>query len=164
MAINEFRDIGDIEPSKIKKIKLRVMDYVFNFKGIDLTQAYLEYYFDKMLTVQYKDGIRQKEKYKPIIFFAITALLDEEEYSFEFAIEMSLEDLNKLSDKPTNINEYVNQGEVFFNGEIDLDFTLEESPYLFQPSFVITKLAENKFVFKIQYQELFIWFVGDFNL
>lgn len=159
-----FHKIGDIEPSKIKKLKLRVMDYVFNYKGIDLTQAYLEYYFDRILTVQYKDGIRQEEKYKPIIFFCVTAVLDEEEYSFEFAIEMSLEDLNKLSDKPTNINEYVNQGEIFFNGEIDLDFTLEESPYLFQPSFVVTKLGENKFVFKIQYQELFMWFVVDFNL
>ena len=82
MSEVKFGTIGGIEPSKIQKIKLNVMDYIFNYKGIDLNRAYLEYYFDKMKTVNYKDGIKQEEKYTSIIFFDITAQLNNKEYSF----------------------------------------------------------------------------------
>lgn len=163
MSEVKFGTIGGIEPSKIQKIKLNVMDYIFNYKGIDLNRAYLEYYFDKMKTVNYKDGIKQEEKYTPIIFFDITAQLNNKEYSFSFALEMGLEQLNNLGNKPTNINNYINQGEIFFSEDIDLNFYLNENPYTFQPSYVVTKLEKNKFVFKVQYQLLFIWFVVKFN-
>ena len=62
-----------------------------------------------------------------------------------------------------NINNYINQGEIFFSEDIDLNFYLNENPYTFQPSYVVTKLEKNKFVFKVQYQLLFIWFVVKFN-
>ena len=76
------------------------MDYVFEYKGTDLTNAYLEYYFDLMKFVKYENGKIAKEGNYPIIFFSISATLDNKEYFFNFALEKSLDDLNNL-----NVNE-----------------------------------------------------------
>ena len=42
MAKCSYGQVGNINPSQITKIKLKVMDYVFEYKGTDLTNAYLE--------------------------------------------------------------------------------------------------------------------------
>lgn len=78
-------------------------------------------------------------------------------------IRMSLDDLNQFSDNSIKVNEYIIGGESFFfdsysnskNPEF-MDFELEESIYHFTPSFLIQKSENNKYVFKIQYQDLFI--------
>ena len=89
MAKCSYGQVGNINPSQITKIKLKVMDYVFEYKGTDLTNAYLEYYFDLMKFVKYENGKIAKEGNYPIIFFSISATLDNKEYFFNFALEKS---------------------------------------------------------------------------
>ena len=43
MAKCSYGQVGNKNSSEITKIKLKVMDYVFEYKGTDLTNAYLEY-------------------------------------------------------------------------------------------------------------------------
>ena len=73
--------------------------------------------------------------------------------------------LNKFSNV-VKINDYIVFGEVFFfdNGTcIILDDDLRDNIYKYTPSFFIEKVDNNKFVFKIQYEDIFIWFLSDFT-
>lgn len=167
MSKSGFAQVGNINPSEITRLKLKVTDYVFYYQGVDLTDAYLEYYFDEIRHVEYEDGQRSKETISPIIFFSIKAYDEQIEYFFDFAEELSVEKLNLLeNNKPTNINDYIIPEETYFQGNnIEfIDFPNPEDPYIFNPNFVVTKLQDNKFVFKIQCQNIFLWFVVDFKL
>ena len=151
--------------------KLKIMDYVFCYKGIDLSNATIKYWFDKIQYIEYENGKRKNEEFSPVINFSISA--DDETkktYSFDFMVNMDVSMLNEMSDKPTNINKYIIQGETFFwdahtNLQVPefMSFELEENIYQFTPNFSVQKLNHNQFAFKIQYQNLFIWFHIDFN-
>ena len=166
-----FSKIGNVDATEPITIKLKVTDYVFCYKGVDLDNAGLRYWFDKILYVQYEDGKRKSEELSPTIDISISASDENKKtYSFDFMINIDVETLNQMSDKPTNINEYIIEGETFFwnaSNNSDnpkcMEVYLEESIYHFTPGFFVQKIEEKKFAFKIQYQELFIWFHIDFN-
>lgn len=167
MSKVEFAKIGEIEPSKITKAKLKVTDYVFEYKGNDLNNAYLEYYSDKAKYTEYKNGKKDKEYYSPIIFFTIKASLDNSEYSFDFAIEKYADILNNLEVNNTrDITEFINEGETSFQGADEFEsiyFPSKDNFYSYDPVFKVTKLEENKFLFKIQCQNVFLWFIVNFD-
>ena len=164
-----YSKIGSINPTEPIIKNLRIMDYIFNYNSVDLNNATLKYWFDKIQHVEYEDGKRKGENFSPTIDFSISA--DDENqktYSFDFMVNMDINILNKMPDKPTNINKYVVQGEVFFanpdtKGIEFMDFYEEENIYHFTPSFWVQKLEDKKIAFKVQYQNLFIWFHVDFK-
>lgn len=146
------------------KRKLGIDEYVFSYRKEDLKNAILEYDFDNITLVSYKDGVKF-EDHKPLINFNIMANSSNKKYSFSFSLFGDLVTLNKFSDV-VKINDYIVFGEVFFfdNGIcIVLDDDLKDNIYKYTPSFFIEKIDNNKFVFKIQYEDIFIWFLSDFT-
>lgn len=146
------------------KRKLEIDEYVFSYRKEDLKNAILEYDFDTITLVSYKNGVKF-EKHKPLINFNITASSNNRKYSFSFSLFGDLVTLNKFSDV-VKINDYIVPGEVFF---IDdgickiLDDELKDNIYKYTPTFFVEKINDNKFVFKIQYDDIFIWFLSDFT-
>lgn len=167
MSKAEFSKIGNIQPTKKIIIPLKVYDYVFTYQNKDLNHAKLEYYFDSVMHVEYIDGKRNGETYKNLIDFSISA---EDEFfntfTFCFALEIELEQLKSLPmNTPININEYILPGEVsFYNPYKEkwypFHLYLEEDGYHEITNFFVTKIEENKFVFKVQASEIgvFFWF------
>lgn len=146
------------------KKKLGIDEYVFTYKKEDLKNATLECSFDTITLISYENGIRTKRS-KPLINFNIVANSSNKKYSFSFSLFGDLVTLNKFSDV-VKINDYIVFGEVFFfdNGTcIVLDDDLKDNIYKYTPSFFIEKIDNNKFVFKIQYEDIFIWFLSDFT-
>lgn len=146
------------------KKKLEIDEYVFSYKKEDLENAILEYDFDTITLVSYKDGVKF-EDHKPLINFNITASSNNRKYSFSFSLFGDLVTLNNFSNV-VKINDYIVFGEVFFFDDgtcIVLDDDLKDNIYKYTPSFFIEKIDNNKFVFKIQYEDIFIWFLSDFT-
>lgn len=146
------------------KKKLGIDEYVFTYKKEDLKNATLECSFDTITLISYENGIRTKRS-KPLINFNIVANSSNKKYSFSFSLFGDLVTLNKFSDV-VKINDYIVFGEVFFfdNGTCTvLDDDLKDNIYKYTPSFFIEKIDNNKFVFKIQYEDIFIWFLSDFT-
>ena len=162
-----FGQIGNIDASEITRLKIKSSDYVFEYKGIDLIDAYLEYYFDKVKYVEYKNGYKSQEILKPIIFFSIKAYDEEKECFFDFALEKSLDELNSLEINDTkNITEFINEGETKFQSPDEFEsiyFPSKDNFYSYDPVFKVTKLETNKFLFKIQCQNIFLWFIVTFE-
>lgn len=146
------------------KRKLEIDEYVFSYRKEDLKNAILEYDFDNITLVSYKDGVKF-EDHKPLINFNIMANSSNKKYSFSFSLFGDLVTLNNFSNV-VKINDYIVFGEVFLfdNGTcIILDDDLKDNIYKYTPSFFIEKVDNNKFVFKIQYEDIFIWFLSDFT-
>ena len=146
------------------KRKLEIDEYVFSYRKEDLKNAILEYDFDNITLVSYKDGVKF-EDHKPLINFNIMANSSNKKYSFSFSLFGDLVTLNKFSNV-IKINDYIVPGEVFFIDDgicIVLDDDLKDNIYKYTPSFFIEKIDNNKFVFKIQYEDIFIWFLSDFT-
>lgn len=146
------------------KRKLGIDEYVFSYRKEDLKNAILEYNFDNITLVSYKDGVKF-EDHKPLINFNIMANSSNKKYSFSFSLFGDLVTLNNFSNV-VKINDYIVFGEVFLfdNGTcIILDDDLKDNIYKYTPSFFIEKVDNNKFVFKIQYEDIFIWFLSDFT-
>lgn len=146
------------------KRKLGIDEYVFSYRKEDLKNAILEYDFDNITLVSYKDGVKF-EDHKPLINFNIMANSSNKKYSFSFSLFGDLVTLNNFSNV-VKINDYIVFGEVFLfdNGTcIILDDDLKDNIYKYTPSFFIEKVDNNKFVFKIQYEDIFIWFLSDFT-
>ena len=146
------------------KRKLGIDEYVFSYRKEDLKNAILEYNFDNITLVSYKDGVKF-EDHKPLINFNIMANSSNKKYSFSFSLFGDLVTLNNFSNV-VKINDYIVFGEVFlFDNDtcIILDDDLKDNIYKYTPSFFIEKVDNNKFVFKIQYEDIFIWFLSDFT-
>lgn len=94
------------------KRKLEIDEYVFSYRKEDLKNAILEYDFDTITLVSYKNGVKF-EKHKPLINFNITASSNNRKYSFSFSLFGDLVTLNKFSNV-VKINDYIVFGEVFF--------------------------------------------------
>ena len=172
MSVYRYSKIGNTNPSETITKKLKFADYVFCYKDIELTNAVFKYWFDEIehTDVEYVDGkkISSEKSSCPTIDLYIKAEDEnQKEYSFAFMLDMDLKALNKMPTKPTKINHHLVVGEVFFNiydeGTELLDFDEEENIYHYNPSIWVAKLEENIFIFKVQYQNLFIWFKADFN-
>lgn len=120
MTITSYSKRKNINERESINTKLKVTDYVFNYNNEDFNNATLEYYFDKIKNVEmsYEDEkkIYKKESFSPIITFLISAEdKNKEKYSFEFSLNLDIKDLKKMSQtNPTNIINYVIEGEIFF--------------------------------------------------
>lgn len=94
------------------------------------------------------------------MFFSISATLNDIDYSFNFALEKSLDELNSLEINDTkNITEFINEGLTLFQSHNEFEpiyFPSKDNFYSYDPVFKITKLEENKFLFKIQCQNIFL--------
>lgn len=146
------------------KRKLEINEYIFTYKKEDIKNVILEYNFDTITLVSYKTGIKIKTD-KPLINFNISGDENMKNYVFSFSLLLDLSTLNKFSNIQTNINEYVVSGEtIFFNGDnfeiLDEDF---KDIYKYTPVFFVSKIDNDKFIFKIQYEDIFIWFLSDFT-
>lgn len=158
------------ESSKVNIIKLKVSDYIFRFEKTELSNAILEYNFDKSKDTIYTNGKNTKEIYNDLINFTIHA--DDKNgmtYTFSFVVKMSMSELNKLSDKPNNINNYIIAGETTWDNPYDKNYsqlicTFEQKMHYDNPNFYAAKIEENKFSFKISIPEecIFIWFNIEF--
>ena len=82
------------------------------------------------------------------MFFSISATLNEIDYSFDFALEKSLDELNSLEINDTkNITEFINEGETLFQGHDEFEpiyFPSKDYFYSYDPVFKVTKLDINK--------------------
>ena len=67
------------------KRKLEIDEYVFSYRKEDLKNAILEYDFDNITLVSYKDGVKF-EDHKPLINFNIMANSSNKKYSFSFSL------------------------------------------------------------------------------
>ena len=101
------------------------------------------------------------------MLFSISATLNDIDYSFDFALEKSLDELNSLEINDTkNITEFINEGETLFQSPDEFEpiyFPSKDNFYSYDPVFKVTKLDINKFLFKIQCQNVFIWFIVTFE-
>lgn len=164
--MSSYSKIEKQGPVNSIKTKLNITNYIFCYNDKDLNNANLEYWFDtsQNIELKYENGkqIEKKETFKPVINFLITAFDENKEsYTFDFMIQANVKDLNKLPTSPILINEYVIDGEIFFktpNDENSELIYINNSIYSYTPTFWLQKIEDNKFVFKIQYQNLFIWF------
>jgi len=155
--------------------KLKITDYVFTYNDEDLNNASIEYRFGEIEHTKpyYENGIKVKENevwYTPIIDFTIRAEDKFENiFALDFMLEMDVDMLNKLPKKAININKHMVPGEIFFHNpyESGIEFLdsvyEEENIYHFCPSYWVQKGTNNKFTFKIQYQDIFIWFNIEFD-
>lgn len=156
----------------MEKQKLKVMDYVFVYQGKDLINAYVEYEFGFSEATEFKNGKKSKTYKIPYIDCEISATDGKEEFSMSFMLQMGLEDFLDLSNKIINVNDKVIEGEMFFFDPYDdskkskwLDPYLKPTMYHPLAEFCVTKVEENKIQFKISLPEddIFLWFVLDFN-
>ncbi len=166
-----YNQIGNINPTEKVKIKLKVTDYIFTYQNQDLNNAYIEYYFDSIKYVEYKDGKKNKEIISPLLCLEISGVdTFFNTFSFSYSIDIGLEDLNKLSNNPNHINDKIIEGEIFFSNPYEtsngpISIYLEESMYHETAHFFVAKKEENKFVFKgtIPSESVFFWFDLDFQ-
>lgn len=157
----------NVSRNDAKKVKLKYEEYVFNYKRQDLTNASVSYWLNEMRTSECKNDTKTVINTAPI-GFSITAEDDEHrEYEFIFILNMTLDELNKLPKRPTNITENIVEGEEFFDNPYEsgvgfYDINLD-SIYRYIPTFWVLKEEINKFIFKAQYEDLHIWFKVDLS-
>lgn len=156
--------------------KLNVSDYAFELDGRNIIKCYLTYSVDEYEnTIHYVDGHEEKE-YNSVITFEINGidLNTEKEAWFSFELNVGLDELNRYSDKPINIIDKIYDGESFIKrptGEnstfLDFEFPTDtiNDIYLNLSSVWVSKLGENKFIFKVcvPSEALFSYFEVDFN-
>lgn len=166
-----FGKIGNVNPTKPMKYKLKVTDYIFTYQNKDLKDAYLEYYFDSVMNVTYQDGKRVGETYSPLINFELSGTDDLfNVISFSFMVHFREEELKKLTDKPTKINKNIIESETYLTTSYEesngpLDIYLNESMYHDTANFFVAKLEDKKYVFKgsVPSESIFFWFTIDFH-
>ncbi len=170
MGFASCGQIGNINPSKPVKLKLKVTDYVFTYQNKDLTNAYLEYSFDQVKNVTYLDGKFAEETFSPLICFELNGV-DElfNTITFSFMVHYDEESINKLNENPTKINHHIIDSEMYLstsyektNGPLTVD--LEESMYHDTANFFVAKIKDKKYIFKgsIPSETIFFWFQIDF--
>ena len=142
----------------MKKIKLPIQDYVFEYQNKDCTNAELKYEFKEISTISFKDDKKIDDK-SPCIFFEINAFNDKKEYELDFSLDMTLESLNKLNNEITLINDKIHFIE-FYDDGIFQDPNVNNTIYTKSNNVYVLKKHNNDFIFKIEFFEinLFIWF------
>lgn len=152
--------------------KLSITKYNFVYSKEELNNGVLEYSIEEMMRVEYVDGKRNGESYSPVLYFSLSA---EDHFfntfTFSFELNISLEELNTFSKEPSIISKYVVEGETFLNNPYEshcggpMFLSLEERIDSDNPRFLVSKIEENKFIFKVSIPEeiFFCWFKVDFN-
>lgn len=161
--------------NEIKK-KLNVFDYAFEIDGRNIVKCYLIYAIDDYENiVRYVDGHEETNNF-PVISIEINGvdLNTGDDCWFSFEIKIGLDELNNFSEVPVNIIDKVYDGECFIKkpnckNSTFLNFEYQkgtlEDIYLNISSLWVSKLDDNKFIFKvcIPSEGLFCYFPIDFN-
>lgn len=159
-----------MNPNNIITKKLNFSDYAFEYKSESLTNATLEYYFNKIECTKYKDAKRKQTTFKPTIEFNISAIDNKNKlFSLSFILELDINTLNNLSTNITTINDYVVDNEVFFtnpytNNTKQIYKGKATDKYSNPSNWWASKIEPNHFFIKISIPEenIFIWFNIDF--
>lgn len=163
------------ENSQRHRQKLQVSDYVFEIDGKDITKAEVEYEFIKLTSVSFKDGKKDATEYLSVISIDISGVdSNNSEAWFCFELDMSLEQLNTYTDRPTDITEYLSDCEAFIqkpnmdhSRELDFYFPTNtiEDIYHNLTSIWVVKKDVNIFIFKVCVPSdgVFAFFKVNFN-
>lgn len=169
MKSNIFK-IEHKENKEVVTQKLTVSEYVFSYQKKDYKKAVLKYDFGTYEYQEFIDGVKVKKQNPPFLHIQISAEDENKKVCiFEFMINIGKEDLKKMEKVPTNINPYIISGETLFyrpdeNVEM-LNELLEENIYRDTSHFMVQKIEDEKYIFKISMpeEEIFIWFCMNLN-
>ena len=142
------------------KRKLNVSDYAFEIDGRNIVKCNLIYSVNEYDNIiRYADGHEESNK-ESIISIEISGVdLNTENVAwFSFELKIRLDELDDFSEVPVNIIDKVADGESFIkrpssDNSTYLDFEYpkgtQEDMYLNISSVWISKLCDNKFIFKV---------------
>lgn len=149
--------------------KLKINEYIFEIKQNNIHNAYLEYSFDKIQCSNFKDGKKINTNLIDSINFQISGIDENNKEAYlSFLIKTNLKELNKYTNKPIDITNYLVEGELIVKEPPEnlfdfLDFyssknTIDDM-YNHISNLYVFKICENNFIFKLSIpNEVFLWF------
>lgn len=149
--------------------KLKINEYIFEIKQNNIHNAYLEYSFDKIQCSNFKDGKKINTNLIDSINFQISGIDENNKEAYlSFLIKTNLKELNKYTNKPIDITNYLVEGELIVKEPPEdlfgfLDFyrsknTIDDM-YNHISNLYVFKICENNFIFKLSIpNEIFLWF------
>lgn len=153
--------------------KLKINEYIFEIKQNNIHNAYLEYSFDKIQCSNFKDGKKINTNLIDSINFQISGIDENNKEAYlTFLIKTNLKELNKYTNKPIDITNYLVEGELIVKEPPEdlfgfLDFyssknTIDDM-YNHISNLYVFKICENNFIFKLSIpNEVFLWFKVEF--
>lgn len=155
--------------------KLKVSEYVFEIDNKDIVGSEVKYEIANLESCALKNGKWEKGQNYPVINIELSGKdSDGRDAWICFEVNMDLEKLNKYTQEPTNIIEYISDCEAFikrptkeYSQELDLYFPTNSIDDMHRnlSSIWISKQSKNVFMFKVcvPSDKLFAYFVVDFN-
>lgn len=149
--------------------KLKINEYIFEIKQNNIHNAYLEYSFDKIQCSNFKDGKKINTNLIDSINFQISGIDENNKEAYlSFLIKTNLKELNKYTNKPIDITNYLVEGELIVKEPPEnlfdfLDFyssknTIDDM-YNHISNLYVFKICENNFIFKLSIpNEVFLSF------
>lgn len=149
--------------------KLKINEYIFEIKQNNIYNAYLEYSFDKIQCSNFKDGKKINTNLIDSINFQISGIDENNKEAYlSFLIKTNLKELNKYTNKPIDITNYLVEGELLVKEPPEnlfgfLDFyrsknTIDDM-YNHISNLYVFKICENNFIFKLSIpNEVFLCF------
>lgn len=153
--------------------KLKINEYIFEIKQNNIHNAYLEYSFDKIQCSNFKDGKKINTNLIDSINFQISGIDENNKEAYlTFLIKTNLKELNKYTNRPIDITNYLVEGELIVKEPPEdlfgfLDFyrsknTIDDM-YNHISNLYVFKICENNFIFKLSIpNEVFLWFKVEF--
>ena len=153
--------------------KLKINEYIFEIKQNNIHNAYLEYSFDKIQCSNFKDGKKINTNLIDSINFQISGIDENNKEAYlSFLIKTNLKELNKYTNKPIDITNYLVEGELIVKEPPEdlfdfLDFyssknTIDDM-YNHISNLYVFKICENNFIFKLSIpNEVFLCFKVEF--
>lgn len=149
--------------------KLKINEYIFEIKQNNIHNAYLEYSFDKIQYSNFKDGKKISTNLTDSINFQISGIDENNKEAYlSFLIKTNLKELNKYTNRPIDITNYLVEGELIVKEPPEdlfdfLDFyssknTIDDM-YNHISNLYVFKICENNFIFKLSIpNEVFLCF------
>lgn len=149
--------------------KLKINEYIFEIKQNNIHNSYLEYSFDKIQCSNFKDGKKINTNLIDSINFQISGIDENNKEAYlSFLIKTNLKELNKYTNKPIDITNYLVEGELIVKEPPEdlfdfLDFyssknTIDDM-YNHISNLYVFKICENNFIFKLSIpNEVFLCF------
>ena len=153
--------------------KLKINEYIFEIKQNNIHNAYLEYSFDKIQCSNFKDGKKINTNLIDSINFQISGIDENNKEAYlSFLIKTNLKELNKYTNRPIDITNYLVEGELIVKEPPEdlfdfLDFyssknTIDDM-YNHISNLYVFKICENNFIFKLSIpNEVFLCFKVEF--
>ena len=146
--------------------KLKINEYIFEIKQNNIHNAYS---FDKIQCSNFKDGKKINTNLIDSINFQISGIDENNKEAYlSFLIKTNLKELNKYTNKPIDITNYLVEGELIVKEPPEdlfdfLDFyssknTIDDM-YNHISNLYVFKICENNFIFKLSIpNEVFLCF------